>query len=116
MSNNRWKIYHNPRCSKSRETLKLLHDQNIDPEIIEYLNTPPSEDELRELLSMLKIKPSELLRKKEKVIREEALDITNEERLVALMHQHPILIERPIIVKGGRAVLGRPPENIEQLV
>ena len=111
------KIYHNPRCSKSRQTLNLLKEQGIEPEIVLYLNTPPSKAELQTLLQQLNIKPSQLLRKREKIYKEQfkGKDISEEE-WVEIMIAHPKLIERPIVVKDGKAVLGRPPENVLEFI
>jgi len=111
-------IYHNPRCTKSRATLKLLHEHGVEPEIIEYLKTPPDSATLKRLLKQLGLKPRELLRKKEAAYKEAGLDDPdlNDEAIIAAMAEHPILIERPIVVAGNRAVLGRPPENVLELM
>lgn len=107
-------IYHNPRCSKSRETLKLLQGRGIEPTVVEYLKTPPDAARLCELLDLLGIAPRQLLRKGEAPYKE--LDLANpemtDEALIAAMASHPVLIERPIVVANGKAVLGRPPENV----
>jgi arsenate reductase len=110
-------IYHNPRCGKSRETLSLLEQHGISPDIIEYLKTPPSVEELKSLLKKLKMKPRELMRVKEPVYKEKKLDNPklSDEALIKAMHDNPILIERPIVVYGARAMLGRPPENVVDL-
>jgi len=107
-------IYHNPRCSKSRETLKILHEQNATVKIIEYLKERLTQKELQELLEKLEMKPSELIRKEQeyKELLEKHQTITEGECL-ALLVAHPHLIQRPIVVLGNRAVLGRPPENVE---
>lgn len=112
------KIYHNPRCGKSRRTLQLLQAHGIEPEIVEYLKTPPTVDELDNLLKMLKLEPIELMRKKESVFQELGIDQReyNREELLTLMVEHPILIERPIVVKGKKAIIGRPPETVLQLL
>lgn len=106
-------IYHNPRCSKSRQTLELLREKGIEPEIIEYLNTPPDAEGLRMLLAKLGIGPRELIRKNEAIYKELGLDdpLFTDNDLIAAMVQHPRLIERPIVVKGNKAVIGRPPER-----
>jgi arsenate reductase len=110
-------IYHNPRCSKSRSTLALLEEHGVNPKIILYLETGPDAGEIRALLSQLKIEASALVRKGEEAYRDCALGPdSSEEELVAAMASHPKLIERPIVVRGGRAVLGRPPENVLELV
>ncbi len=111
-------IYHNPRCSKSRQTLALLEEGGASPELVLYLDTPPSEVEIRGLLAKLGLSPRELMRKGEEVYKEKGLadDSLSEEQLIAAMSAHPILIERPIVVSGDRAVLGRPPENVLDLL
>lgn len=111
------KIYHNPRCSKSRETLKLIQEKGIEPEIVEYLNTVPSEKEIAELLQMLGIPAEKLLRKGESIFKEKykGKELTEAEWIKA-MHENPKLIERPIVVKGNKAVIGRPPVNVLDLV
>ncbi|ARN74899.1 arsenate reductase (glutaredoxin) [Oceanicoccus sagamiensis] len=111
-------IYHNPRCSKSRQTLQLLEDNGLSPEIVLYLDTPPSTDDINGLLKKLAISPRELLRKGEDAYKENNLKDTSlsDAELVAAMAAHPKLIERPIVVKGSKAVLGRPPENVLALV
>ncbi len=109
------KIYHNPRCSKSRETLKLLQTQGIEPEIIEYLKTPPSAEELADILDKLGLdNPRDLMRKKEKEYKENNLDDTSlsREQLIAAMVEFPRLIERPIVLANNKAAIGRPPENV----
>jgi arsenate reductase (glutaredoxin) len=107
-------IYHNPRCSKSRETLALIEKNGIKPTVIEYLKTPPSMGELREILGKLKLRPRELMRKKEPPYA--ALNLNNEQlsddALIKAMVENPVLIERPIVVNGAKAALGRPPEAV----
>ncbi len=107
------KIYHNPRCSKSRSTLELIRAQGINPEVIEYLKNPLTEKEIKDLLKKLGMKASELLRKSELLyrVKYESLNLTDKE-LITLMAEFPTLIERPIVVLGEKAVIGRPPENI----
>ena len=110
---NDWTIYHNPRCSKSRQTLQLLEDNGIQPAVVLYLETPPTRAQLITLLQQLKLSPRELLRKGEDEYK--TLNLANPEleddELLDAMVAHPKLIERPIVVRGERAVLGRPPEN-----
>ena len=112
------KIYHNPRCSKSRETLKLLQAKGIEPEIIEYLKTPPTEQELADILDLLGLEPRDLMRKKEKEYKENGLDdeSLSREQLIAAMVKFPRLIERPIVLANGKAAIGRPPENVLDIV
>ncbi len=110
-------LYHNPRCSKSRQALAIIREQGIEPVIIEYLKQPLSEGELTVLLGKLKIKASELIRYKESLFSELGLSRDSDESvLIAAMSEHPILIERPIAVCGQRACLGRPPENVLELL
>jgi arsenate reductase len=110
-------IYHNPRCSKSRSALALLQDRGVEPTIIEYLQTPPDRAELRALIAKLGIAPEQFVRKGEGVYRErfKGRTLTDEQWLEALA-ENPILIERPIVVKGDRAVIGRPPERVLEIV
>ena len=107
-------IYHNPRCSKSREALDLLRQHEVEPEIVEYLKTPPDAAILTRILKLLEMEPRDLMRKKEPEYRELGLDDPrlSPERLIAAMVAHPKLIERPIVVKGNKAALGRPPERV----
>ena len=109
-------IYHNPRCNTSRKTRALLEKRGVAPRVIEYLKTPPSAAELKQLLAKLGTSPRDLLRKKE--AKEAGLDksgLTNAQ-LIAGMVKHPITIERPIVVKGNRAALGRPPEAVLKIL
>jgi arsenate reductase len=107
-------IYHNPRCSKSRQTLELLRQRGLEPTVIEYLKTPPTAKELDEILTRLGIEPRALLRKGEAAYRENGLENPELDRsaLIAAMVAHPVLIERPIVVANGKAAIGRPPENV----
>ena len=112
-----FKIYHNPRCSKSRATLALLQENGIEPEIIEYLKQPPTASELKAILSSLGMKPEQLVRRGEEVFkaRYAGKKLTDAQWIDAMV-EHPILIERPIVIRGKRGVLGRPPENVNQLI
>ena len=105
-------IYHNPRCGKSRQTLGLLRERGIEPEIVEYLVTPPSAEELKNILRLLGKSPRDIMRKKE--AKEAGLDdpSLDDEALIAGMVANPIVIERPIVLNGGKAALGRPPESV----
>jgi len=109
-------IYHNPRCSKSRQTLELIREQGVEPEIIEYLKQPLKVQELQNLLNLLKISASELVRSKESLFKELKLDDANENEMLAAMAANPVLIERPIVVNGKRACIGRPPENVLEIL
>jgi arsenate reductase len=111
-------IYHNPRCSKSRQTLQLLEDNNVTPEIVLYLESSPKAGEIKQLLKQLGIDARSLLRKGEDAYKENNLadKSLSEDDLIAAMAAYPKLIERPIVVKGNKAVLGRPPENVLALI
>ena len=110
-------IWHNPRCGKSRETLKLLENKGIAPRIVRYLDDTPSEEELRKVLKMLGIAPRDLMRTKEAVYKELGLKTVDDEAaLIKAMVEHPKLIERPVVIKDGKAVIGRPPERILSLL
>jgi len=111
-------IYHNPRCSKSRQTLQLLKDNEVEPEVVEYLKTPPDRATLEHILDMLGMQPRELMRKKEKEYKEHNLadpDLTRDQ-LIDAMLAHPKLIERPIVIKDGKAAIGRPPEKVLEVI
>lgn len=111
------KIYHNPRCRKSRETLALIEEKGGKADIVLYLEDPPSQKELKSLLGMLNIKPVELLRKGEKIYKEKfkGKELSDAQWIKAMV-AHPKLIERPIVVKGKKAILGRPPKNVLELL
>ena len=113
-----YRIYHNPRCSKSRQTLSVLQEKGIDPEVIEYLKTPLSIQELKEVVKLLGISAYELLRTKEAEYVEAGLNKnSSDEAIYEAMVKYPKLIERPIIIKDDKsAVIGRPPENVLKLV
>jgi arsenate reductase len=107
-------IYHNPRCSKSRQTLALLEERGITPDVVRYLETPPDSEKLGKILDMLGMEPRDLMRKKEEPYA--ALGLDNEAlsraELIDAMVENPVLIERPIVVKGNKAAIGRPPEQV----
>lgn len=111
-------IYHNPRCSKSRQALKLLEQQGIEPTIIKYLETPPDQAQLSHILDLLGLEPRDLMRRKEKEYKALGLDDPglSRDQLIQAMVDHPKLIERPIVVKDGRAALGRPPEQVLEVL
>ena len=111
-------IYHNPKCTKSRETLALLQERGIEPTVIEYLKTPPSAAQLDAIIDQLGIEPRALLRTKEAAYKEAGLDDPKltRKQLIAKMVANPIVIERPIVVAGKRAAIGRPPERVLELL
>jgi arsenate reductase (glutaredoxin) len=106
-------IYHHPRCGKSRQTLELIKNRNIEPVVIEYVKTPPTTEELTEIIRKLNIDAKSLIRKNERVFLDnfDGKDLSSEE-WIQVMIEHPILIERPIVIKGDKAAIGRPPETI----
>jgi len=110
------RIYHNPRCTKSRQTLELLRQRGLEPEIVEYLKTPYTAAQLKTLLGQLKLPAKALVRKKEAA--EAGVDPAklSEDELIAAMAKHPIIVERPIVVSGGKAALGRPPEKVLEVL
>lgn len=111
-----WTIIHNPRCSKSRASLQKLQDHGIEPEIREYLHNPLSEEELTTLLQKLNLPASALVRTKEEDYKENPFDLDDVKTVVAELAKRPKLQERPIIIKNDVAVIGRPPENIDQIL
>ena len=110
------KIYHNPRCSKSRETLQLIKDAGVEVEIVEYLNAIPTAEDLKMILMKLNLKPTDILRKGEAVYKEKFKNSDfNDDEWIKVMLEYPKLIERPIVIKGNKAILGRPPQNVLEL-
>ncbi|RTZ14074.1 arsenate reductase (glutaredoxin) [Vibrio aquaticus] len=110
-------IYHNPRCSKSRETLALLEEKGIQPEIVKYLDTPPTIDELKTLMAQLALTDvRQMMRTKEAIYKELELKTADEETLFKAMSENPKLIERPIVVNNGQAKHGRPPEQVLEIL
>jgi len=109
-------IYHNPKCSKSRQTLELIQDKN--PTIIEYLKTPPTSEQLNQILNLLNLQPRELMRKGEQAYADNHLDdeTLSREALINIMVENPILIERPIVMANNRAKIGRPPESVLEIL
>jgi arsenate reductase len=111
------KIYHNPRCSKSRQTLQIIKDAGADVEIIEYLNQTPTEKELTAVLEKLGMNAEDILRKGEDIYKQNFKGKTfSNEEWIKIMIENPKLIERPIVIKGNKAVLGRPPENVNEFL
>ncbi len=111
-------IYHNPRCSKSRQTLQLLRDRGVEPRIVEYLEDPPDAPALAELIRKLGIDAIDLVRRRETPFKDLGLASKQDDAdaLIAAMVEHPVLIERPIVVKGKKARIGRPPENVLEIL
>lgn len=109
-------IYHNPRCSKSRQTLELINQAGSEVTIVEYLKTPLNKEEIMALLSALNISPIEMMRTKETEFKEQNLKGATNEQLIDAMVTTPKLIERPIVTKGEKAIIGRPPENVQSLL
>jgi arsenate reductase (glutaredoxin) len=111
------RIYHNPRCSKSRTVCSIIRDKGLRAEVIEYLHTPPTRTELVALLAKLRMRPAEIVRTGEAVFKAEykGRELSDEQWLDALV-AHPILIERPIVVVGNRAIVARPPERVLELL
>lgn len=107
-------IYHNPRCSKSRQTLQLIEEQGQTPEIVEYLKNPPSIDELKTVIAKLGVSARDIIRNKEAEYKEAGLDNSDlsEDDIIGKMVEFPKVIERPIVVNGEKAAVGRPPENV----
>ena len=111
------KIYHNPRCRKSREALNIIQNHGIEPEVVLYLETPPSRREIKEMLAKLGMKAEELVRKEEKLYKEEYKDkVLTEEEWIVVLADNPKLIQRPVVINGKRAIVGRPPESVETVL
>ena len=111
-------IYHNPRCSKSRQALQILRDSGIEPNIVEYLKTPLQKDELKKISTSLGLRPKDFTRKNESEFKEKSLvnHLENDDKIIEAMVAYPKIIERPIVVLKDKAVLGRPPENVLKLI
>ena len=111
-------IYHNPRCSKSRQALQLLREAGIEPTIVEYLKTPLEKDVLKNISQLLGLRPKDFVRKTEKDFKDNDLSkyLEDDDKIIDAMSLFPKIIERPIVVSGGEAVIGRPPENVQKLI
>lgn len=110
-------LWHNPRCSKSRQALALLQERDVDVEIVKYLNDVPTEQEITNLLKKLGISARELMRTKEDIYKELGLkDVEDEQLLIKAMSENPKLIERPVVIKDNQAIIGRPPERVLDIV
>ncbi len=112
------KIYHNPRCSKSRQALQLLHEHGVEPEVIEYLKSPPDKDTLKKILHQLQLSPRDLMRHKEQEYKDNHLDdpSLSEGELIEAMVKHPKLIERPLVITDKGIAIGRPPESVLEVL
>ncbi len=111
-------ILHNPRCSKSRQTLELLQENGVEPNIIKYLEIPPSEAQINDIVTLLGVSPRDILRKKEAEYKESGLDNQDlsDKEVIALMVKYPKVIERPIVFSEKAAAVGRPPENVLDII
>ena len=109
-------IVHNPRCSKSRQTLELIHSKGIDPEIVDYLNGEISRPFLERTFSALGMRPKDVLRTKEEEFKSLSVDLEDDDAVIEAILKYPKLLERPIVIKGKKAVIGRPPENVLELL
>jgi len=118
MTTDKTVIYHNPRCSKSRETLQILEDNHLQPDIVEYLVDPPTIQELRQIIAMLGISARALLRNSEPAYREANLDddSLSEDDILKAICEYPVLMERPIVICGSQAVIGRPPVKVLEII
>ncbi len=111
------KIYHNPRCSKSRETLALIRSKGVEPEVVRYLDEVPTADEIKLLLAKLDMGIQDLIRKEESLYKEKLKGLNlNIDEWINVLRENPRLIQRPIVVKGSKAIMGRPPENVLKLL
>jgi arsenate reductase (glutaredoxin) len=118
MSNHKFVIYHNPRCSKSRETLQILEDNNVDADIVDYLEDPPTPQELKRIIGMLGVSARDLLRSTEPVYRDADLDddSLSDDEIIDAICEYPALMQRPIVVAGDRAIIGRPPSRVMEII
>ncbi len=118
MSDEKPVIYHNPSCSKSRETLRILQDNNRQPKIIEYLHEPPNKQELTNIIEMLGVSPRQLLRTAEPEYKDAGLDdeSMSDEQIIEAICSNPPLLQRPIVVQGNKAIIGRPPSKVLEIV
>ena len=111
------KIYHNPRCRKSRETLELIKSKGIDPEVIEYLKSPLTKEEIKSILEKLGLNAKDIIRKNESIFKEEFKGkVETEDEILKMLVENPKLIERPIVIENNEAIIGRPPENVLKLI
>jgi arsenate reductase len=118
MSNEKVVIYHNPKCSKSRETLHILQDNNIEPEIVDYLEDPPSAQQLKNIIAMLGISARDLVRSTEPAHKEANLgdDSLSDDDIIEAICEYPVLLQRPIVICGNKAIIGRPPVRVLEII
>lgn len=118
MSNTGLIIYHNPSCSKSRETMQILESNNLTPRVIEYLDEPPTQQELKTIIEKLGMSARDLLRTTEPIYQEAKLDsdALSEDEIIAAICEHPVLLQRPIVVSGNQAIIGRPPVKVLDII
>ncbi len=118
MSHDKPVMYHNPRCSKSRETLQILNDHEIEPEIVDYLDEPPSAEELKRIIGLLGVSARDLLRTTEQVYKDADLDddSLSDDEIIDAICEYPALLQRPIVICGDRAVIGRPPSRVLEII
>ena len=118
MSHDKPVMYHNPRCSKSRETLQILNDHEIEPEIVDYLDEPPSTEELKRIIGLLGVSARDLLRTTEQVYKDADLDddSLSDDEIIDAICEYPALLQRPIVIYGDRAVIGRPPSRVLEII
>ena len=118
MSNDKVVIYHNPKCSKSRETLQILQDNNIKPEIIDYLEDPPTTQKLKEIIAMLAVSARDLVRSGESEYKDAGLDDDrlSDNDIIEAICQNPVLLQRPIVISNNRAIIGRPPGRVLEII
>ena len=114
----KYKIYHNPRCSKSRQTLSLLRENGIEPEVVEYLKTPLQKKELQMISNALGLRPASFVRKNENEYKENGIAeyLDNDEKVFQYIIKYPKIMERPIVVSNGKGIIGRPPSNVLDLI
>lgn len=118
MNNDKTVIYHNPRCSKSRETLQIIEDSNVTAEIIDYLENPPSANDLRRIVDLLGIPARELMRTSEPAYKEAELDddSLSDDEIIDAICEYPALLQRPIVISGNKAIIGRPPSRVLEII
>ena len=118
MPGNKTVIYHNPRCSKSRKALEILRQEQCDPEVVHYLDSPPDQTELKRIVELLGLSARDLLRTTEAVYQEKNLDrnTLTDDQIIAIIVSNPVLMQRPVVVRGNQAIIGRPPEKVLEIL